>query len=231
MMNSKIQTFITMLCEEFSLQKNDVMSVWNRVEESEVSSDSKETAEGKSEESYTEADLQKLTVTNLKAILNSQKKRVSGRKAELIARILGVDSSTVTTPARKKLTSKTSKKARDTTTLGRIYEANRPKVTVRPNNFGNHEHPETGLVFRGTPPMVYGKQNPDGTVDPLTVESIATCNQYAFPYEPPVDLAAASQAEDVAVTVDAEIADVEAAIREEVGVDSEEEFEDDGGVF
>lgn len=237
-MNSQIQTFIQMLCNEFSLPRDQVENVWSRVAGSsegveETKSTSPPTAvETSSDSEYTEASLRKMTVVMLKRILKEQGKRLSGKKDELISRILGTDT-TANTPARKTLANKpkVSAKKRDETTLGRIFEASRPKVTVRPNAHGNHEHPDTGLVFRGTPPLVYGRQLPDGSIEPLSEETVALCNQYKFKYEPPVDLAAASQAEDVTAAVDSEIADVEAAIREMGTEDSEDELEDDGGIL
>jgi len=240
-MNSQIQTFIQMLCEEFSLQHDQVENVWSRVAgSSEGVEETKSTsppagaavAASSSDSEYTDAALRKMTVVMLKRILKDQGKRLSGKKDELIARILGTDT-TANTPARKTLAkkSKVSAKKRDETTLGRIFEASRPKVTVRPNAHGNHEHPDTGLVFRGTPPLVYGRQNADGSIEPLSEETVALCNQYKFKYEPPVDLAAASQAEDVTAAVDSEIADVEAAIRDMGIEDSEDELEDDGGIL
>lgn len=235
-MNSQIESFIQMLCAEFSLQRESVESVWARV--AETASVDEGVPESKTAENppeHTEASLRKMTVVMLKGILKDQGKRLSGKKDELIARILGTDSISAATPTRKKLSGakkpKVSAKKRDETTLGRLYEANRPKITVRPNSFGNHEHPDTRLVFRGTPPLVYGRQLDDGSIESLSEETIALCNQYAFKYEPPVDLAAASQAEDVENAVDAEIADVESAIRDMGDDDSEDELEDDGGVL
>lgn len=232
-MNTKIQTFIQMLCEEFSLPQVAVEDVYTRAMGTVTEPASTEPA-GDGE--YTEASLNKLTVIMLKKILREQNKHISGRKAELIARILGTETAVASTPSRKKLGETTKKpkvsaKKRDETTLGRLYEANRPKVTVRTNSYGNHEHPETHLVFRGTPALVYGRQTETGEIEPVNEEIIDLCNQYAFQYEQPADLAAASQEEDVTTAVDAEIADVESAIRDLDNDDSEDEIEDDGGLL
>jgi hypothetical protein len=229
LMNNQIESFIQGICEEFSLPRDRVQSVWERV----VGNSGVEESKSETDSGYTDAELRKMTVVMLKKILKDQGKRLSGKKDELISRILGESTEA---PARQTLTGtkktkKVSAKKRDETTLGRIYEASRPKVTVRPNSFGNHEHPDTGLVFRGVPPLVYGRQLPDGEIEPLSEETIDLCNQYKFKFEPPVDLAAASQAEDVEAAVDTEIADVEAAIRDLGTEDSEDELEDDGGIL
>ena len=236
--NNQINSFMTLLCEEFSLDRAAVDAVWSRVavhsddvgvEETKGDSPDEPAAEG-----YTEEQLRKKTIMMLKGILRDQGKRLVGKKDELIARILGNDTTKASsTPSRQKLTKKPkSAKARDQTTLGRIYEANRPKVTVRVNEHGNHEHPDTRLVFRGTPPLVYGVQQDDGSIAQLTEETIALCNQYAFKYEQPSNLAATTQAADVEDTVSNEISNVEKAIRE-MGQpeDSEDELEDDGGIL
>jgi len=63
-----------------------------------------------------------------------------------------------------------------------------PTVAVRRNQFGNHEHPETSFVFDKKTKKVIGKQNDDGSVEPLTRADIDICNKYNFEYILPLNL-------------------------------------------
>jgi hypothetical protein len=53
---------------------------------------------------------------------------------------------------------------------------------IRRNLHGNYEHAETGLVVNVNNKAVYGKQNKDGTVSPLTEDDIKLCQLYKFNY-------------------------------------------------
>jgi len=52
----------------------------------------------------------------------------------------------------------------------------------------NFEHKETSFVFNEKTKKVVGKQNPDGTITPLTVEDINMCNKFKFEYQIPFNL-------------------------------------------
>ena len=94
------------------------------------------------------------------------------------------------------------------------------KISVNRNQFGNYEHPETGLVFN-TSLIVIGKQRDDGSVDTLTESDIDSCNQFKFKYQLPENL-------DTEV-LDGEIID-ELDEEEDDGDEEEEEEEEEGGV-
>ena len=50
-----------------------------------------------------------------------------------------------------------------------------PTISIRRNQFGNHAHPETGLIFDIKTKKVIGKQNDDGSIEELTAKDIAFC--------------------------------------------------------
>jgi hypothetical protein len=63
-----------------------------------------------------------------------------------------------------------------------------PSIALHRNTFGNFEHKETSFVFNEKTQKVVGKQNPDGTITPLTVEDINICNKFKFEYQIPLNL-------------------------------------------
>ena len=123
--------------------------------------------------------LAKSCVAELKVMLKSKGLKVSGKKADLIARILnGGDS-------------KPKKKAnvrKNTPKIIKELTENISHIQIRRNSFGNFEHHETRLVFNKETQEVIGKQNDDGTLSDLTKEDIESCNKYKFKYVLPENL-------------------------------------------
>ena len=64
----------------------------------------------------------------------------------------------------------------------------RSSVSIKRNKFGNYEHQETSLVMDKITQKIIGKQNPDGTVSPLTKEDIQICQQHKLQYTIPENL-------------------------------------------
>lgn len=71
---------------------------------------------------------------------------------------------------------KTSKKDKD------VDEKKDAKYTISKNKFGNYCHTPSGLVFRSAKEkVVYGRQDSEGDLHPLTEEDIQICKKYKFP--------------------------------------------------
>lgn len=68
-------------------------------------------------------------------------------------------------------------------------------ISIRQNQFGNYEHMDTCFVFDSDTQFVIGKQNTNGSIDPLTKDDIDTCNQYKFNYDLPDNLSETRQEE------------------------------------
>jgi hypothetical protein len=96
-----------------------------------------------------------------------------------------------------------------------------PSIALHRNTFGNFEHKETSFVFNEKTQKVVGKQNPDGTITPLTVEDINMCNKFKFEYQIPLNLQEQDEKVELA-ELDEEEVEVE-VIEEE---DDEEEVEE-----
>ena len=52
------------------------------------------------------------------------------------------------------------------------------------NKFENFEHKETGFIFDSKTDEVIGKQHPDGTIIPLSVNDIELCKENNWSYRP-----------------------------------------------
>lgn len=61
-------------------------------------------------------------------------------------------------------------------------------ITIRRNQFGNHEHAETSFIFDKKTKNVIGKQNKNGTIDVLTKHDIEICNKMKFIFDLPKNL-------------------------------------------
>ena len=57
-----------------------------------------------------------------------------------------------------------------------------PVYRVRQNRWRNYEHESTGFVFDRQTRAIFGRQQPDGTVSPLTEEERKVCDDMGFNY-------------------------------------------------
>lgn len=103
-----------------------------------------------------------------------------GTKADLIKTLTNAQNNTTTAP-------QTSKTKIQSTIVSRL-KANVPTVAIRKNSWGNHEDPQTHLVFSKESKKVIGKQNPDGTIAELDKEDINICHKNKYEYVIPENL-------------------------------------------
>lgn len=170
--------------------------------------------------------LSKCNVAELKALCKKNNHKVSGKKSELIDRLLGGEPVV-------KVKSKSTKanKATESSTVIKKLTSEILPLTVRRNGFGNFEHPETGLVFDKKTEKVIGKQMDDGTIAELSVEDIEQCKKYKCSYDLPDNLDKKSEEveiEDLDES-DEELdeSESEVEIEDEEVVESEEELEEE----
>ena len=126
----------------------------------------------------------------LKTLCKKYKLKVSGKKAELIQRLLSAKSGklvpvTQTTKATKK--KKKSATPIEQKPLFKKIQENIAVIQIRRNSYGNFEHKETGLVFDSSDKNVIGKQEGDNITE-LTKEDIENCHKYNFAYRIPENL-------------------------------------------
>lgn len=151
----------------------------------------------------TEQDLADKTVVQLKELCRSRKLKVSGKKDELKARLLGKEPEAGTTTTKKKkdegykpparITTKHVKAEKNAEVIKKI-ESVQATQPIRRDANGNLVHGATGLIFSDEEDpikktrLVIGVSK-DGEKSKLTVEDIEKCKQYKFEYLLPDNLA------------------------------------------
>lgn len=135
----------------------------------------------------------KSSAVELKAMCKTKGLKCSGKKEELVARLLESLSGKPTEVKQTTLKAPPIKKATPApaTEIAKKITGAIPAIPIRRNAFGNFEHFATKLVLVGVnekTSKVVGKQKDDGTVAPLTEEDIELCKQYKFNYEIPENL-------------------------------------------
>lgn len=230
-----IYSFVQQVADKHNLDPNELITMWN-------GEPSGKTNTSVTTIPYTDdmdnQDVWKLKKPELQALCRKKGVKCSGTKEQLISYLLGKDS-----PSPKKSSSnkkKNESKVVETTPVAKKLTAKVPTVAIRRNQFGNHEHPETSLVFDKKTKKVIGKQNDDGTIDDLTKTDIDICNQYKFEYTTPDNLEKKTKLDDEKVEgleeefeeeedeiVESEEEIVEEELIEDEEEDFEEEFEDE----
>jgi len=184
---NKISDYFSIISSKHSLDMDSLIEDWNSAMSLKTDTDT-ETKDN----SLSVASLKKLKKGELQEKCSELGHNTSGTKDQLICRIMGTEepvskpkSSTKTTVAKtKKVTDDSVEK----TAVAKKLTAKTPVISIRRNQFGNHEHAETGFVFDKKTKKVIGKQKSNGKIEDLTPEDIDTCNQYKFDYELPDNL-------------------------------------------
>jgi hypothetical protein len=146
----------------------------------------------------------------LTAMCKAKGLKVSGKKEELISRLLDcLTSSEVSSSSKEeqKLPTTSSmtatKKNLPSVSIKKtpppvIKSVSGSDMKIKKNSFGNYEHLETHLIFDGNK-MVCGVQLADGLVASLTEQDIETCKKYKFSYNVPNNLNTAKSLDDIKV--------------------------------
>ena len=255
---SAINTYISTIEKQYNLDKKDLRIIWEKIGRQEASvnlrDNSTQTEENEEKkidqtrrsgsggpftgsgapgalEAPLQEDLLKCNNPELIALCKQHSQRCSGIKVILISRLLGKDEKSTKKSTRKSTRKSTSKEI----PIIKKLIANIPVISIRPNQFGNHEHPETKLVFNATK-QVIGKQNYNGNIDELTKEDIELCNKFKFKFKMPKNL---NEKTSLAESEDEEIEEIEEEdeedkeedekIEEEVLIedDEDEEYEEE----
>ena len=173
-----IDKYAKVIADTYNLDKKKLLALWDDSEKSSV-----QTSVQTSEEKFEELDpvyLIKCKKPELKALCKMRGVRCTGTKAQLIGYLQGKVH--VSTPKKAKKDSK--KEAKVVKKLNKKI----PIIAIRKNKHGNHEHPETRLVFDNKLKKVIGVQQDDGGIAPLTVEDIDLCNKFKFSFALPENL-------------------------------------------
>lgn len=164
---------------------------------------------GGGDEASPSSELTKLSKTELVELCKAKNLKHTGTKPELVQRLVNFEKEKTHQP---QITPKLVHKAV-------------PPIALHRNKFGNFEHPDTNFVFNEKTEKVYGRQNADGTVSPLTVDDINLCNKFKFSYDVPLNLQ-----DNTNTTTDKALLELEEEEEEEeleVEVEEEEEEEEE----
>lgn len=225
-----IHTFIQQLSDKYDLDSNELLGIWEGSDNDKArNKTSKSSVQNitSSRDDVNEEDLLKYKKPELQALCRKKGLKCTGTKVQLIACLLGKESNVSESSSPKKTVAKISKNTESkvmNTPVVKKLTAKVPTVAIRRNQFNNHEHPETSLVFDKVSKKVIGKQNDNGEIDDLTTEDINICNQYKFDYVLPDNLDKKTKLDSVHVDeLDEEDDDVED--NEELVLTDEEEEE------
>jgi len=160
--------------------------------------------------------------------------KMSGKKEELVQRLLdclssNVSSSSSSSTSNSSSSSSSSKssssKKEEPSILKNIKESS-GKVEVNRNKFGNYEHSQSGLVFN-TNKLVYARQLPSGELADLVVEDIELCKKYKLPYKLPENLNTSKNLDDVKIDEIEEEEELEEEDLEEEELDEDDDVQDE----
>ena len=218
-----IQTFITRVSNKYNLDNDDLKSLWegdvvkSKKPKKVVTTPVDDSPPGEIDHEV----LLKCNKAELVALCKAHGHKCSGTKSILMNRLLGKEEAS-TPESKPKSKSKKTKAAVKATPVAKKLTAKIPNILIRRNQYNNYEHPETGLIFDNDSKIVIGKQNDDGSVDPLTEEDIDQCNAFKFKFKIPIDLDSKSTLVDVNVDELSEEDEDEDEDEDELDVDEEE---------
>ena len=167
-----VTKYIEKISIRFKLDKKELLNIWN-------SNDNIENKEEKKNESYDDKQkivnsLSRLNKPELVELCKTKNLKTKGTKAELIELLSNEETKKITVKSSENINSKLVSKV--------------PSIAIKRNIFNNFEHEPTSFVFDNKEKKVYGKQNSDGTVSPLTKDDIDLCNKYKFSFVIPYNL-------------------------------------------
>lgn len=236
--NEVLQTFISKVATEYKLDVNELQALWtggdlsSKPEKKVTQKPTSQAVKVEPKEIDHEV-LLKCNKAELIALCKSHGHKCSGNKTILMNRLLGKEDNADGTPKTTPKPTAKSKAAKQAavaaTPIAQKLTANIPNILIRRNKFNNYEHPETGLVFDNENKVVYGKQNDDGSVDPLTEDDIDQCNAFKFKFNIPKNLDHKSTLNEVKVdelSDEEDLEEDELDDAEELEVEEEEEEEE-----
>lgn len=223
---------LIVMCKEKGLKttgtKQDLI---NRIEESDgkngtidkfvtnLDEDTENNEEEKDEKEDSIVSIAKQAAAKKVAAAKSTSKTTTSKSIVSKPTTVVVENSTPST-----LTKAAATKLATTPVVKNVLVPNIPAISIRRNNFNNYEHPETGIVFDSKTKNAIGKQNDDGTIEPLTADLIDICNQYKFTYDLPLNLNSKTSKDVKVEELDDE--EEEEIVEEEI-IEEEEEYEEE----
>jgi hypothetical protein len=205
--------YVKLIAEKYTLDKSELLALWNS---DKMQSNVPIPKIKELDPEY----LLKCKKPELKALCKQKGVRCTGTKAQLISLLRG-GSSTKETSTKKTSKKSSGKKSDKTPKLIKNMVKKVPVIAIRKNQYGNHEHPETHLVFDNKLKKAIGVQGDDGSIKALTKHDIDICNKFKFSYVLPSNLDSDTKLEDEMVE------ELEEELEDELEDELEEELEDE----
>jgi hypothetical protein len=214
-----IKTYIDNISNKYNINKIELLKLWSgdNLINTETSSERKDIQP----KVVNNSALNSLTKPELVELCKIKKLKYSGTKAQLIENLTKAENNNSDKPLKNSV-SETKVNSPQQPIVKKLV-AKIPNISIKRNKFDNYEHAETTFVFNNKEKKVYGKQNVDGTISPLTKDDIDLCNKYKFAYYIPDNLDKKTNLNDIDLE---ELKDDEEELDEELEED-EEELEDD----
>jgi hypothetical protein len=200
-----IDSLLTTISTKYNIDKNELKNLWCNLDEStnvEVGSQRTEevtqsvpvtetTTTTTTEKAYDITKIHEYDVKTLKGILKSLGLKVSGKKADLLSRIMNSDKEPKKSPSRKSPAKTSSSKKKKQTRLlpvnGKVELQKRQIHFKKIDDF--HVHEDSNLIIDSETKMIIGKYDIDTkSMVNLTESDIETCKQYKFRYNVPDNL-------------------------------------------
>lgn len=222
--DNTVKNLIHVIASKYNLNEKEVYSLWSS--EGNVESISSVNTTDLSPERLT-----KSTVAELKALCKTKGVKCTGKKEELVSRLLGKDENEVVETKKETKKQKPEKKtASSSLSVIQKLAPTIPTIAIRKNQYGNLVHPDTQFVFDRIHEVVIGKQGENGKVLDLTDEDIQTCKRLKMQYKLPGNLDKNINMKNVKVEgldeSDIEIED-EVEVEDEIEDEVEDEVEDE----
>jgi hypothetical protein len=218
--NNKFDLLVREFCDKvastFNINSDEVYRLWDsaaspsskatspvksKAEPTKAASSSSASAAGNDDTEITREKILSANKDMLIAMCKKQGVKVTGKKDELIQRL--VDSLS----AEKKEKKVEPPKKNSDPPVVKAVKDRMAELAIRKNKFGNFEHTQTSLVFN-TDKMVFGRQLEDGKISELTADDIELCKKYKFPYKIPENLNTSKTLDDVKIEdIDEEVLD------------------------
>ena len=188
-----VSSYLLKISEKYNIPIDELKNIWSG-KDKETVSDSEQSRPKRllrsvnntnSDDELCREKLVNCTKVELHALCKKYNKKVSGKKNDLLERLLSSDEENNTRVKSGNTKNKVSSKV-DIPVIKNI-KSKIPTILIRRNKYNNYEHSDSKLLFNSDK-KVYGKQNDDGTVDGLTDEDINMCNAYKFSYIMPENL-------------------------------------------
>src|SRR3990167_5652257 len=225
--------FIARIASKFSLDSSELLELWDESSEEKTETPLKTSSVDFSD--LSPERLNKCGKKELEALCRHHEVKVTGKKEDLISRLLKPEENKVKRgrgTGKKSAEEKVAKAQTKKTAEAKVLQDLKRKVSdtkIRRNNFGNFEHSDSRIVFNPKTKKARGRQQDDGSVSALDDDDIENCKRYNFSYDIPDNLDEENVKNAKIDELDDEesVQDVEDVEEKESVEESVEEIEDD----